>query len=205
VVDEGAVLEPGVQVWHFSHVMPAAVIGAGSTLGQNVFVGRGVRIGAGSKIQNNVSVYEGVTVGRGCFIGPSVVFTNVKTPRAEVPRRDAYVETIVEDGATLGANATIVCGVRIGAYAVVGAGAVVTHDVPAHRVVIGVPARAAGWACRCGAILAATAGSDTLGCAECARWYVLDASGDGIVAREGGTEGDAGAGPAGPASADSES
>ena len=166
IVDDGALLEAGVRVWHFCHVMDGAVLGAGCSLGQNVFVGRGVRVGAGTKIQNNVSVYEGVTLGRACFVGPSVVFTNVKTPRADVSRRDAYAETTVEDGATLGANATIVCGVTIGTYAVVGAGAVVTHDVAAQRVVTGVPARATGWACRCGAVL--TAAFD---CPDCGRRY----------------------------------
>ena len=168
VIDEGAQLGPGVFVWHFSHVMPGARIGEGASLGQNVFVGRDVPIGAGSKIQNNVSVYEGVEIGRDCFIGPSAVFTNVKTPRSEVSRKDAYDKTVVEDGATIGANATIVCGVTIGSYAVVGAGAVVTADVEPHRLVTGVPARNAGWGCRCGAILDAA-----LACDVCGRRYEL--------------------------------
>ena len=171
VVDEGAALGAGVRVWHFCHVMEGAVLGDGCSLGQNVFVGRGVRIGAGTKIQNNVSVYEGVTIGRNCFLGPSVVFTNVRTPRAEVERRDSYAPTIVEDGATLGANATVVCGVRIGAYAVIGAGAVVTHDVRAHQLVTGVPAQPAGWACRCGAILTLSPETGALECGECNRQY----------------------------------
>ena len=166
IVDDGARLGVGVHVWHFSHVMDGAEIGDGCTLGQNVFVARGVRVGAGSKIQNNVSLYEGVEIGERCFVAPSVVFTNVKTPRAEVSRREEYLPTRVEDGATLGANATIVCGVTIGRYAVVGAGAVVTRDVAPFRVVIGVPARDEGWACRCGVPL-----PPDLTCTECGRAY----------------------------------
>jgi len=172
VVDDGARVGPGARIWHFCHVMPAAEIGAGCVLGQNVFVGRGVRVGAGTKIQNNVSVYEGVELGEHCFIGPSVVFTNVRTPRAEVERKDDFAPTWVEDGVTIGANATVVCGVRIGAYAFVGAGAVVTADVAPHRLVFGAPARARGWACRCGAVLAAAGpGGPDWVCAECGRGY----------------------------------
>jgi UDP-2-acetamido-3-amino-2,3-dideoxy-glucuronate N-acetyltransferase len=146
--------------------MAGARIGARCTLGQNVFVGRGVAIGEGTKIQNNVSVYEGVRIGRRCFVGPSAVFTNVKTPRAEVDRRGSYVPTVVRDGATIGANATIVCGTTIGRHAVVGAGSVVTSDVPDQRVVYGVPARVRGWACRCGAVL-----GEGLRCPDCRRAY----------------------------------
>ena len=166
VIDEGARLGAGARIWHFCHIMPGARIGARCILGQNVFVGRGVSIGEGTKIQNNVSVYEGVRIGRRCFIGPSAVFTNVKTPRAEVERKDAYAPTVVRDGATIGANATIVCGATIGRYAVVGAGSVVTADVPEHAVAYGVPARVRGWACRCGAVLDAR-----LRCPECRRGY----------------------------------
>ena len=176
VVDEGARIEPGASVWHFCHVMARAVIGRGASLGQNVFVGPGVLIGEGSKIQNNVSVYEGVEIGRGCFVGPSVVFTNVRTPRAEVNRKDQYAPTVVQDGATIGANATIVCGVAIGNYAVVGAGAVVTRDVAPHRLVVGVPARESGWACRCGAIL-----SPELACSECGRRYGNDTATQSLI------------------------
>ena len=166
VVDAGARVGAGARIWHFCHVMPGARVGADCILGQNVFVGRGVRIGAGSKIQNNVSVYEGVTIGRRCFVGPSVVFTNVKTPRAEVERKSRFEQTVVRDGATIGANATIVCGATVGRYAVVGAGAVVTGDVADHRVVHGVPAREHGWACRCGAVL-----TPKLRCRSCRRRY----------------------------------
>ncbi len=168
VVDRGARLGAGARIWHFCHVMPGARIGSRCVLGQNVFVGRHVSIGEGTKIQNNVSVYEGVRIGRWCFVGPSAVFTNVKTPRAEVERRGKYVATLVRDGATIGANATIVCGVTVGRYAVVGAGSVVTGDVPEHAVVYGVPARVRGWACRCGAVLDAR-----LRCPDCRRAYRL--------------------------------
>jgi UDP-2-acetamido-3-amino-2,3-dideoxy-glucuronate N-acetyltransferase len=173
VVDPGAEIGAGSRVWHFCHVMAGARIGPGCVLGQNVFVGRDVAIGEGTKIQNNVSVYEGVRIGRRCFIGPSAVFTNVKTPRAEVERKDAFEATVVGDGATIGANATIVCGMSIGRYAVVGAGAVVTADVADHRLVHGVPAREQGWACRCGGIL-----GPELACADCGRAY--RAAGAGI-------------------------
>jgi len=166
VVDEGVRVGTDSRIWHFCHIMSGARIGARCVLGQNVFVGRDVTIGEGTKIQNNVSVYEGVKIGRRCFIGPSAVFTNVKTPRAEVERKDRYEPTVVRDGATIGANATIVCGATIGRYAVVGAGSVVTGNVPDYRVVYGVPARGRGWACRCGAVLSAK-----LTCPECRHRY----------------------------------
>ncbi len=169
VIDPGAQIGAGARVWHFCHVMPGADIGADCILGQNVFVGRDVSIGVGSKIQNNVSLYEGVRIGKGCFVGPSAVFTNVKTPRAEVSRKGAYLATDVADGATIGANATIVCGVTVGFYAVVAAGAVVTHDVSPHRLVQGVPAVEAGWACRCGGIL-----SKSLTCQDCGQAWERD-------------------------------
>jgi UDP-2-acetamido-3-amino-2,3-dideoxy-glucuronate N-acetyltransferase len=172
VVDPGAQIGAGTRVWHFCHVMGGARVGPDCVLGQNVFVGKDVVVGEGTKIQNNVSVYEGVRIGRRCFIGPSAVFTNVRTPRAEVERKDAFEATFVGDGATIGANATIVCGASIGRYAVVGAGAVVTGDVAAHRLVHGVPAREQGWACRCGAVL-----GPELRCAECGQAYRLAGAG----------------------------
>lgn len=149
-IDDGCVIGAGTRIWHFTHVMAGAAIGPGCTIGQNVFVAAGVRIGARVKIQNNVSVYAGVTLEDDVFVGPSVVFTNVVTPRSHVSRRDEYAETLVRTGATLGANSTILCGHGIGRFAFVGAGAVVTRDVADHALVVGNPARAAGWMCRCG-------------------------------------------------------
>ena len=157
VVDDGARVGDGTRVWHFSHVSSGASIGSRCVLGQNVFIGPGVRIGDGVKIQNNVSVYAGVALEDDVFLGPSCVFTNVLTPRAHVERKDEFAPTTVGRGATVGANATIVCGNDLGAYALVGAGTVVTSDVPAHAVVVGVPARRIGWACRCGEVLPSSA------------------------------------------------
>ena len=154
IVDLPCHIGRGTRIWHFTHVMAGAEIGADCVLGQNVFVGRRVRIGDRVKVQNNVSVYEGVTLDDEVFCGPSVVFTNVVNPRSALPRMDELRETRVGRGATLGANCTIVCGVTIGAHAFVGAGAVVTRDVPAHALVIGNPARRSGWMCACGHKLA---------------------------------------------------
>ena len=153
VVDDDVQIEEGVRIWHFTHVSNGARIGARSVLGQNVFVGRGVRIGSGVKIQNNVSVYAGVTVEDDVFLGPSCVFTNVLTPRAHIERKDEFAPTRVGRGATVGANATIVCGHDLGEYALIGAGSVVTKHVPPHAVVVGNPARRRAWACRCGEVL----------------------------------------------------
>lgn len=150
VVDDGAVLEAGVKVWHFCHVMPRAVIGAGSSLGQNVFVGASVQLGKNVKVQNNVSIYEGVLCEDDVFLGPSMVFTNIKNPRSSVVRKGQYSPTIVEKGASIGANATIVCGVRLGAYCFIGAGAVVNTDVPPYALMLGLPARQVGWMSRHG-------------------------------------------------------
>lgn len=149
-VDEGAVIGAGSKVWHFSHVMPGAVIGDRCNLGQNVVVMGGTRIGNNVKIQNNVSIYEGVTLEDDVFCGPSCVFTNVINPRSHITRKHEYRPTLVRQGASIGANATIVCGLTIGKYAMIGAGAVVTSDVPAFGLMIGVPARRVGWICQCG-------------------------------------------------------
>lgn len=145
VVDEGAQIGEGSRVWHFAHICAGARIGAGVSLGQNVFVGNRVTIGDRCKIQNNVSVYDNVTLEEGVFCGPSMVFTNVYNPRALIERKNEYRDTLVRRGATLGANCTIVCGVTIGEFALVGAGAVVNKDVPAYALVVGVPARQLGW------------------------------------------------------------
>lgn len=150
IVDEGAVLGEGTRVWHFAHVCAGARIGDGCSLGQGVFVGNDVLIGRNVRIQNQVSVYDAVTLEDDVFCGPSMVFTNVLNPRAAVPRKDEYRRTLVKRGATLGANCTVVCGVTIGEHAFVGAGAVVTRDVPAHALVVGVPARRIGWMSRHG-------------------------------------------------------
>jgi UDP-2-acetamido-3-amino-2,3-dideoxy-glucuronate N-acetyltransferase len=138
-VDEGAIIGPGTKVWHFCHVMSGTEIGANCNLGQNVFVGSGVKIGDNVKIQNNVSVYTGVIVEDEAFLGPSMVFTNVDTPRSLVNRKDEFQTTLVKRGATIGANATVVCGVTLGVYAFVGAGSVVTRDVPDYGLVFGNP------------------------------------------------------------------
>ena len=145
IVDEGAQIGEGSRVWHFVHVCGGARIGQGVSLGQNVFVGNKVVIGDRCKVQNNVSVYDNVTLEEGVFCGPSMVFTNVYNPRSLIERKDEYRDTLVKKGATLGANCTIVCGVTIGEYAFVGAGAVVNKDVPAYALMVGVPARQIGW------------------------------------------------------------
>jgi len=145
IVDDGAVIGAGSRVWHFVHVCAGARIGQGVSLGQNVFVGNKVVIGDSCKIQNNVSVYDNVTLEEGVFCGPSMVFTNVYNPRSLIERKDQYRNTLVKRGATLGANCTIVCGVTIGEFAFVGAGAVINRDVPAYALVVGVPGRQTGW------------------------------------------------------------
>jgi UDP-2-acetamido-3-amino-2,3-dideoxy-glucuronate N-acetyltransferase len=153
VVDRGARVGSGTKIWHFCHVMAGARVGADCVLGQNVFVAATAVVGDGCRIQNNVSIYDGVVLEDDVFVGPSAVFTNVRNPRASVSRRQESEKTYVGNGATIGANATIVCGTRVGQYAFVAAGAVVTRDVPAHAVVAGVPGRRTGWICRCGATI----------------------------------------------------
>ncbi|MHB1095342.1 MAG: acyltransferase [Gemmatimonadaceae bacterium] len=149
-VDDGATLGAGTKVWHFCHVMPGAVIGERCSLGQNVVVMNGTTIGNNVKIQNNVSIYEGVILEDDVFCGPSMVFTNVINPRSAVTRKHEYKQTLVKRGASIGANATVVCGVTLGRYCFVGAGAVVARDVPDYALVTGVPARRTGWMCECG-------------------------------------------------------
>ena len=160
IVDEGALLGEGCRVWHFVHISAGARIGRGCSFGQNVFVGNDVSIGDNVKIQNNVSVYDAVTLEDDVFCGPSMVFTNVYNPRSAVVRRAEYRRTLVRRGATLGANCTVVCGVTIGQYAFVGAGAVVQRDVPDFALMVGVPARRIGWMSRHGERLALPATGD---------------------------------------------
>jgi UDP-2-acetamido-3-amino-2,3-dideoxy-glucuronate N-acetyltransferase len=167
-IDQPCQIGPGSRIWHFTHVMSGASIGAGCGLGQNVYIDSDVRIGDGCKIQNNVSIYKGITLEDGVFCGPSMVFTNVINPRAFIERKHEFKETLVKKGATLGANCTIVCGVTIGAYALIGAGSVVTRDVQPYALIYGIPGRPQGWACRCGVIL-----PPELSCPECALDYRL--------------------------------
>ncbi|MEQ8819928.1 MAG: acyltransferase [Sumerlaeia bacterium] len=149
-VDDPCTIGSGTSVWHFSHVRSGAIIGEGCNIGQNAYVGAGVRIGNRCKIQNNVSVYESVTLEDEVFCGPSMVFTNVVNPRAFIERKDEFRPTLVRRGATIGANATILCGITIGRYAMIGAGATVTRDVPDFALILGVPGRVAGWVSRAG-------------------------------------------------------
>jgi UDP-2-acetamido-3-amino-2,3-dideoxy-glucuronate N-acetyltransferase len=175
-VDEGAAIGRGTKIWHFSHVMTGARIGERCNIGQNVVVSTGVVIGDNVKIQNNVSVYTGVVLEDDVFCGPSMVFTNVVNPRSHVPRKDEYRRTLVGRGATLGANSTIVCGHSIGRYAFVGAGAVVTKDVPDFALAVGNPARVTGWMCRCGVKLATGPRSPAAAtCAACGTGYRSEA------------------------------
>lgn len=173
VVDDGAVLDANVKVWHFSHVMSGAVVGEGSSLGQNAFVASGVHIGKGVKIQNNVSIYDGVVIEDDVFLGPSCVFTNVRNPRSAVNRRGDYETTRVKRGATVGANATIRCGVTLGQHSFVAAGAVVTHDVPNHALVAGVPAQHIGWMSEHGSRLHFDA-DGRAACAETGQIYIMN-------------------------------
>jgi UDP-2-acetamido-3-amino-2,3-dideoxy-glucuronate N-acetyltransferase len=179
IVDPGAQIGDGTKIWHFSHVMPEAKIGSNCSLGQNVYVANSVEIGNHVKIQNNVSIYEGVILEDYVFCGPSMVFTNVRTPRSAFPRntKDNYHITRVQHGASLGANCTIVCGVTIGPWAFAAAGAVVTKDVPAHALVAGVPARVIGWVCECGATLRFEVGAAK--CGDCGKQY--DKQGDVVT------------------------
>ncbi len=177
VVDDGAKIGARTKIWHFCHVAAGAKIGADCVLGQGVYVAGSVVLGEGVKVQNNVSLYDGVVVDAHAFIGPSAVFTNVVNPRSEIVRKDEFLPTRVGRGATIGANATIVCGHEIGAYAFIGAGAVVTANVPPFALVFGVPARQVGWMCRCGVRLVIEHGAGW--CSACGRGY--RAEGDGIA------------------------
>jgi UDP-2-acetamido-3-amino-2,3-dideoxy-glucuronate N-acetyltransferase len=176
VVDAGAEIGAGTRIWHFCHVMPGSRIGERCVLGQNVVVAPHVVVGNGCKIQNNVSLYTGVMLEDEVFLGPSMVFTNVINPRAFIERKAEFRPTRVGKGATVGANATIVCGVTLGSYCLVGAGAVVTRSMPAFALALGAPARIRGWVCVCGETLAfrVDAGSESGSCAACERRYCRD-------------------------------
>ena len=167
VVDDNVEIGEGTKIWHFSHIQAGARIGKDCSFGQNVNVSNNVKIGDGVKVQNNVSIYEGVELENYVFCGPSCVFTNDLTPRAKYPKGHAgYKRTLIKEGASIGANATVVCGHTIGRWALIGAGAVVTSNVPDHALMLGIPARRAGWACECGELL-----DEKLACPKCGRKY----------------------------------
>jgi UDP-2-acetamido-3-amino-2,3-dideoxy-glucuronate N-acetyltransferase len=171
-VDEGCTIGDGTRIWHFSHVMTGARIGKRCNIGQNVVISPGVVIGDNVKIQNNVSVYTGVILEDDVFCGPSMVFTNVVNPRSHVSRKDEYKTTLVKRGASIGANATVVCGHTIGAFAFIGAGAVVTRDVADYALIVGNPGRTAGWVCECGVKLAAgSTPPNEASCGACHKRY----------------------------------
>lgn len=166
-VDDNVSIGENTKIWHFCHVQKGAVIGSGCSLGQNVNISNNVKIGNGVKIQNNVSVYEGVELEDDVFCGPSMVFTNDLTPRAKYPKGTAnYKKTLIKRGATIGANATVVCGHTLGEWCTIAAGAVVTKNVPSHALFAGVPAKQIGWVCECGQVL-----NEDLGCPDCGRKY----------------------------------
>jgi UDP-2-acetamido-3-amino-2,3-dideoxy-glucuronate N-acetyltransferase len=176
VIDPGATIGADTRVWHFVHVMPGARIGARCVIGQGCYIGN-VTIGDGCRIQNNVSVFDGVTLEDDVMIGPSCVFTNVINPRAHVSRRAEFKPTLVKRGATIGANATLICGVTIGEFAFVGAGAVVRRDVPPYAVVVGVPAGWIGWMCQCGERLPHADGTGKMTCARCGSVFKTEKGG----------------------------
>ena len=169
VIEKGAIVGKGTKVWHFSHIMTGARIGKDCILGQNTFVAKDVVIGNGVKVQNNVSIYEGVTLEDFVFCGPSVVFTNVINPRSQISRRHEFRVTQVKKGATLGANSTIICGTTIGRFSLIGAGAVITKNVPDYAIMKGVPAKFAGWVCECGEKLDFS--QDKAVCDTCRKYY----------------------------------
>ena len=152
-VDDNCIIGGGTKIWHFSHIMSGCQIGENCNIGQNVVVSPGVVLGRNCKVQNNVSIYTGVRCGDDVFLGPSMVFTNVINPRSAVSRKDEYKDTFIRRGASVGANATIVCGNTLGEYCLIGAGSVVTKDVPAHALMAGIPAKQIGWVCNCGNVL----------------------------------------------------
>lgn len=178
-IDADVKIGQGTKIWHFCHVLPGTVLGEGCNIGQNVVIGPDVVVGSGCKVQNNVSIYKGVTLEDDVFCGPSMVFTNVHNPRAHIRRMDALRPTLVKKGASIGANATVVCGVTVGRYAFVGAGAVVTRNVPDHALIYGNPARQHGWVCHCGEKL-----DKTLTCPACGNAYVCAEAGLCLVSEQ---------------------
>jgi UDP-2-acetamido-3-amino-2,3-dideoxy-glucuronate N-acetyltransferase len=170
-IDEPCVIGAGTKIWHFSHVMKNCRIGEKCNLGQNVVVSPDVTLGNNVKVQNNVSIYTGVTIEDDVFCGPSMVFTNILIPRSEIIRRDEYVKTIIRKGVSMGANCTIVCGTEVGKYALIGSGAVVSKNVLAYALMVGVPAKRIGWVCRCGHTLPRSDSGEALQCRECGNEY----------------------------------
>ena len=186
IVDDNVTIGDNTKIWHFSHIQSGAEIGESCSLGQNVNISNNVHIGDHVKIQNNVSVYEGVEIEDYVFCGPSCVFTNDLTPRARYPKNHKYKHTLIRHDATLGANCTIVCGHEVGAYATIAAGAVVASDVPAHALVLGVPARLAGWVCECGQVLKKQdndSEKEILTCPDCNKKYVRN---ENVISSWGG-------------------
>ncbi len=175
-VDDGAVIGAATRIWHWTHVCAGALIGKNCNIGQNVFIASEVTIGNNCKIQNNVSIYKGITLEEGVFCGPSMVFTNINNPRAQISKMDQVRPTLVAKGATLGANCTIVCGHTIGSFALIGAGAVITRDVPDHALMVGNPAKQIGWACVCGEKLA-----NNLCCPACQKSF--EKASNGLISK----------------------
>lgn len=171
-IDNNVEIGEGTKIWHFCHILSNTKIGRNCRIGQNVMIGPNVKVGNNVKIQNNVSVYEGVEIEDDVFCGPSMVFTNVINPRAFIERKHEFRKTLVKRGATIGANATIICGVTIGEYAFIGAGAVVTRDVPPYALVVGVPARQIGWVCQCGVRLEFN--NNKAICKSCGKRYIIE-------------------------------
>jgi UDP-2-acetamido-3-amino-2,3-dideoxy-glucuronate N-acetyltransferase len=174
IIDENVTIGSGTKIWHFSHISSGANIGNNCSLGQNVYVGAKVKIGNNVKIQNNVSVYEGVEIEDNVFCGPSMVFTNVYNPRSSINRKNEFRKTLVKNGATIGANATIVCGITIGEHAFIGAGSVIKRNVKPFEIMVGVPGRHIGWMCSCGVRLPFTSEFKVVACNVCGLMFMLE-------------------------------
>ena len=182
IVDEPVEMGEGTQIWHFSHIMSGAKIGEHCIIGQNVFIGKGAILGNNIKVQNNVSIYDGVILEDDVFCGPSMVFTNVFNPRSFISRKKEFRKTLVRKGATIGANATVVCGNTIGQYAFIGAGSVVTRDVPDYALVYGNPGKAKAWVCRCAGGVVFQSGRAV--CSACGKQYQKDSQGVSLISEE---------------------